>query len=184
MIGIGLFILFKVSSESLEIAKRRYRNGKAAFENGQYRKAVEELEKACALLDRNSKLGGEMQIWLATAYEAAGRSQEAIDLCEQLKLHPYPDTSKEARRLQYILKAPKLIRPKEWMTEIPDLGGLSDDGSKVRLTVSPKKSSGPKEPEELEFIDLSQVNTEDNRFILLTLIIIAVTLGSLIWLSF
>ena len=173
-----------MSSESLEIAKQRYRNGKAAFENGQYRQAVEELEKACALLPRNTRLGGEIQIWLATAYEAAGRNQEAIALCEQLKRHPYPDTSKDARRLQYIFKAPKLKRPKEWMTEIPDLGALSDDDSKIRLAVSPKKSSQSQESEELEFIDLSQVNTKDNRFILLALIIIAITLASLVWLSF
>ena len=89
-----------MSSESLEIAKQRYRNGKAAFENGQYRQAVEELDNACALLPRNTRLGGEIQICLATAYEAAVRNQEAIDLCEQLKRHPYPDTSKDARRLQ------------------------------------------------------------------------------------
>jgi len=173
-----------VSSESLEIAKRRYRNGKAAFENGEYRQAVEELEKACALLGPNTRLGGEVQIWLATAYEAAGQNQEAIALCERLKRHPYPDTSKEARRLQYILKAPKLKRPKKWMTQIPDLGELSDEGSTIRLAASAKKSSGNKEPEELEFIDLSQVNTKDNRFILLALIIIVMTLASLIWLSF
>ncbi|MEB3215163.1 MAG: tetratricopeptide repeat protein [Nostocales cyanobacterium 94392] len=173
-----------MSSESLEIAKQRYRNGKTAFENGKYRQAVEELEKACALLARNTRLGGEVQIWLATAYEAAGRNQDAIDLCEQLKRHPYPDTSKEAKRLQYILKAPKLERPKEWMTEIPDLGSLSDNESKMRLAASVKKSPAAKEPLEPELIDLSQVNTQDNRFIWLTLIIIVVTLGSLIWLSF
>ncbi|BAY85690.1 hypothetical protein NIES267_51910 [Calothrix parasitica NIES-267] len=172
-----------MSSESLEIAKQRYRNGKAAFENGKYRQAVEELKKACALLERNSRLGGEVQIWLATAYEAAGQNQEAIDLCEQLKRHPYPETSKEAKRLQYILKAPKLERPKEWMTEIPDLAALSDK-SKIRVSASPKKSSTPKEADETEFIDLSQVNTQDNRFIWLTLIAIAMTLVSLIWLSF
>ncbi len=171
-----------MSSESLERAKQRYRNGKAAFENGKYRQAVEELKKACALLERNSRLGGEVQIWLATAFEAAGENQEAIDLCEQLKRHPYPETSKEAKRLQYILKAPRLERPKEWMTEIPDLAALSDE-SKIRLAAFPKKSSA-KEVEEIEFIDLSQVNTQDNRFIWLALFVIAVTLGSLIWLSF
>ena len=171
-----------MSSESLERAKQRYRNGKAAFENGKYRQAVEELKKACALLERNSRLGGEVQIWLATAFEAAGENQEAIDLCEQLKHHPYPETSKEAKRLQYILKAPRLERPKAWMTEIPDLAALSDE-SKIRLAAFPKKSSA-KEVEEIEFIDLSQVNTQDNRFIWLALFVIAVTLGSLIWLSF
>ena len=172
-----------MSSESLEIAKQRYRNGKVAFQNGKYRQAVEELKKACALLERNSRLGGEIQMWLATSYEAACQNQEALDLSEQLKRHPYPETSKEAKRLQYILKAPKLQRPKEWMTEIPDLATLSDK-SKIRVAASVKKSSTPKEAEEIEFVDLSQVNTQDNRFIWLTLIVMAMTLGSLIWLSF
>lgn len=173
-----------MSSESLEIAKQRYRNGKAAFENGKYRQAVEELQKACALLERNTRLGGEVQIWLATAYEAAGESQAAIELCEQLKRHPYPETSKEAKRLQYILKAPKLERPKKWMTEIPDLATLSEGESTIRLATSSKKSSTPQEVEEIEFIDLENVNTKDNRFIWLALIVIAAVLISLIWLSF
>ena len=172
-----------MSSESLEIAKQRYHNGKAAFENGKYRQAVEELKKACALLERNSRLGGEVQIWLATAYEASGLNQEAIELCELLKRHPYPETSKEAKRLQYILKAPKLERPKEWMTEIPDLAALSDK-SKISVAASTKKSKARLEAEEMEFIDLSQVNTQDNSFIWLALIVIAVTVGSLVWLSF
>ena len=172
-----------MSSESLEIARQRYRNGKAAFENGKYRQAVEELNKACALLERNTRLGGEVQIWLATAYEAAGQNQEAIELCEQLKRHPYPETSKDAKRLQYIFKAPKLERPKEWMTEIPDLATLSDK-SKIRVAASRKKPPVAKQVEEVEFIDLSQVNTQDNRFIWLTLIVIAASLGSLVWLSF
>lgn len=35
-----------VSADSIEIAKTRYQTGKIAFENGQYREAVENLEKA------------------------------------------------------------------------------------------------------------------------------------------
>ena len=76
-----------------------------------------------------------------------------------------------------------MVRPNEWMTELPDLAALSDEG-KIRLAASPKKSSTTKEVDEIEFIDLSQVNTQDNRFIWLTLIVIAMTLVSLIWLSF
>ena len=61
-----------MSTESLEIARSRYQAGKLNFENGKYREAVENLEKASALLSRNSRLGGEVEIWLVTAYEAAG----------------------------------------------------------------------------------------------------------------
>jgi tetratricopeptide (TPR) repeat protein len=172
-----------VSTESLELAKSRYQAGKINFENGKYREAVEELEKSSALLSRNSRLGGEVQIWLVTAYEAAGRNEEAINLCQQLQRHPFPETSKQAKRLLYILKAPKLQRPSEWMTEIPDLGAISDNESKISVTLKPRKSSRPA-PAEPEFVDLSQVNTQDNRFIWVTLIVIVLTLSYLAWLSF
>jgi len=172
-----------VSAESLEIARGIFQTGKIAFESGKYREAVENLEKASALVAGNSRLGGEVQLWLVTAYEAAGRTEEAIALCQQLKRHPYSETSKQARRLVYILQAPKLQRPSEWMTEIPDLAALSDHESKIRLTAKSRQSSGQKKPPEPEFIDLSQVNTSDNRFIWLALIVIAFTLLYLVWLS-
>lgn len=173
-----------VSSESLEIAKARYQNGKIAFENGQYREAVEQLEKASSLLTRHSRLGGEVQIWLVTAYEAAERPEDALALCEQLKRHPHLEISKQAKELHYILKAPKLQRPKEWMTEIPDLGAVPDNETKIRLSVNNPKSSQRQMPPEPEFVDLTQVNTKDNRFIWMALIVIGLTLCSLVWLSF
>ncbi len=178
-----LICVENVSAESLEIAKNLYQSGKAAFESGQYRQAVENLEKAIALVNRNSRTGGEVQIWLVTAYEAAGRTEDAIALCEELKRHPFSETSKQARNLVYILKAPKLQRPREWMTQIPDLGALSDNESKIRLAAG-TKSSQSKKPTEREFVDLSQVNTKDNRFIWVALITISLILGSLVWLSF
>jgi tetratricopeptide (TPR) repeat protein len=172
-----------VSTESLEIGRSLYQTGKLNFENGKYREAVENLEKATALLSPNSRLGGEVQIWLVTAYEAAARTEEAIALCEQLQRHPFPETSKQAKRLLYILKAPKLQRPSEWMTEIPDLGTLSDNETKMRAVGNTGKST-PKAPTELELVDLSQVNTKDNRFIWAALIVIVSTLSYLAWLSF
>jgi tetratricopeptide (TPR) repeat protein len=173
-----------VSTETLEIAKVLYQSGKLAFENGKYREAVENLEKASALLSRNSRLGGEVEIWLVTAYEAAGRTEEAIALCQQLQRHPFPETSKQAKQLLYILKAPKLQRPSEWMTEIPDLGTLPDNEAKIRASGNPRKSSGQKTTAEPELVDLSQVNTRDNRFIWVALIVIGLTLSYLAWLRF
>lgn len=172
-----------LSNESLEIAKSLYQAGKINFENGKYREAVENLAKASALLSRNSRLGGEVEIWLVTAYEAAGRTEEAITLCQQLQRHPFPETSKQAKQLLYILKAPKLQRPSEWMTEIPDLGTLSDNDRKIRAAAQPQKSS-PSQPTELKLVDLSQVNTQDNRFIWVALIVIVLTILYLTWLSF
>lgn len=171
-------------SESIEIAKTRYQAGKIAFENGQYREAVENLEKASALLVPNSRLGGEVQIWLATAYEAAGRNEDALAICEQLKRHPFPETNQQARRLEYIWKAPKLNRPKEWMTEIPDLAAVSGNDSKVKFVANTSKSAGGQKNPEPEYVDLSQVNTQDNRFIVLSLIVVGLTVSYLAWLSF
>ena len=171
-------------SESIEIAKTRYQAGKIAFENGQYREAVENLEKASALLVPNSRLGGEVQIWLATAYEAAGRNEDALAICEQLKRHPFPETNQQARRLEYIWKAPKLNRPKEWMTEIPDLAAVSGNDSKVKFVANTSKSANGQKNPEPEYVDLSQVNTQDNRFIVLSLIVVGLTVSYLAWLSF
>ncbi|MCC5598948.1 tetratricopeptide repeat protein [Nostoc favosum] len=175
-----------MSVESLEIAKTRYQAGKAAFENGQYREAIENLEKASALLARNSRLGGEVEIYLVTAYEAVGRTDDAIALCERLKRHVHFEISKQARRMLYILKAPKLKRPSEWMTQIPDLGALSDNELKISVPAKSTKSSVQQKPKpaEPEFVDLSQVNTRDNRFIWVALIAIGLTISYLVWLNF
>ncbi|HYW21422.1 MAG TPA: hypothetical protein VE956_19400 [Nodularia sp. (in: cyanobacteria)] len=172
-----------MSTESLEIARSLYQAGKLNFENGKYREAVENLEKASALLSRNSRLGGEVEIWLVTAYEAADRTEEAIALCQQLQRHPFPETSKQAKQLLYILKAPKLQRPSEWMTQIPDLGTLSDNDAKIRASGNSAKSTR-QAPTEPELVDLSQVKTQDNRFIWVALIVIVLTLSYLAWLSF
>ena len=174
-----------MSSETLEIVRTEYKAGKAAFERGQYRSAVQHLEKASALVARNSRLGGEVQIWLVTAYEAAGRISEAIALCEQLKRHPDSETSKQARRLLYILQAPQLKRSTEWLTQIPDLGALPDNNTQTHLGsgTATSKRSVQQRPQP-EPVDITQVNTRDNSFIWVALIAIALTLGSLVWLNF
>ncbi|HAX80548.1 MAG TPA: hypothetical protein DCY88_33115 [Cyanobacteria bacterium UBA11372] len=173
-----------MSQESLEIVKTEYQAGKAAFERGQYRQSVQCLEKAAALVERNSRLGGEVQIWLVTAYEAAGQRQEAIALCTKLESHPSYETRKQGRRLRYILEAPQLKRPAEWMTQIPDLASLPDNAAETRLgrAAAPVKSK-PRTPPKPEPVDLSQVNTKDNLFIWVALAAIAITLVGLWWLS-
>jgi tetratricopeptide (TPR) repeat protein len=169
-----------VNTESLELARTRYQAGKVAFENGKYRESVENLEKARDLLERNSRLGGEVEIWLVTAYEAAGRTEDAIALCQQLRRHPHSETRDQARRLVYILQAPKLKRPSNWMTQIPDLGTLGDNEAKIRISPKPRPSQR-KPPAEKEFVDLSQVNTKDNRFIWVALMAIALIISYLVW---
>lgn len=173
-----------MSSENRDKAKIEYQAGKAAFERGDYRQSVEYLEKASALVVRNSRLGGEVQMWLVTAYEAAGQRTEAIALCKQLKRHPDPETNKQSRNLLYILEAPQLERRPEWLTEIPDLTAVSESEHKFRQGSGVKRANPlPTKRIEAEPIDLSQVNTKDNRFIWVALIAISLILGGLVWSS-
>ena len=174
--------LIKQVSSDLEIVRTEYKAGIADFERGQYRSSVQHLEKASAIVPRNSRLGGEVQIWLVTAYEAAGQRTEAIALGEQLKRHPHIETSKQARRLVYIMQAPQLQRPPEWLTQIPDLGAVSDNETKTRFgSANVNNSPKPKQRSVPEPIDLSQVNTRDNNFIWIALIVIALILAGLVW---
>jgi tetratricopeptide (TPR) repeat protein len=170
-----------------QLAQTQYQAGKDAFERGQYRQSVQYLEKAVSLSDRGSRLGGEMQIWLVTAYEAAGQQQASIDLCEQVSRHPDYKIRKQGSRLLYILKAPRLkIRP-EWLTEIPDLTGLEEGDRDIKgssqYQTATKRPSRLKPKIPAEPIDLSQVNTQDNRFVWVALGAIILTLAGLFWLS-
>ncbi|NJK70116.1 MAG: hypothetical protein HC789_14885 [Microcoleus sp. CSU_2_2] len=173
-----------MTSEKLEIVQTQYQAGKVAFEGGQYAKAVKSLEAASALVDRASRLGGEVQIWLVTAYQASGNTEGAIALCRQLTRHPSLETRKQAKRLIFILEAPQLTIPPEWMVKIPDLTAL-DENESTSFQASPNadiKYAKPK-PTVPEPVDLSQVNTKDNRFIWAALVATIITFCCLVWLS-
>lgn len=175
-----------MSSQNLEVIKTEYQAGKVAFERGEYRQSVQRLAKASALVDRYSSLGGEVQIWLVTAYEAAGQTTEAIALCNQLKNHPDLETRKQAQRLLYILEAPKLKTRREWLIEIPDMSGLENGESKFRqvsAAAQTKRPSSKRSQPELAPVDLTGVNTKDNRFIWLALILTVLSLGSWLFLK-
>ncbi|NJL37357.1 MAG: hypothetical protein HC899_11870 [Leptolyngbyaceae cyanobacterium SM1_4_3] len=175
-----------MSAENLEAAKAQYQMGKAAFERGAYRQSVQSLEKAASLVARNTPFGGEVQVWLITAYDAAGQREAAIALCETVSRHPDYDTRKQGKRLLYILKAPLLKTRPEWLTQIPDLTALDEsEGSKggTNYPAPAKRPPRPRPQPDPEPIDLSQVNTKDNAFIWVALVAIALTIGSLLWFS-
>lgn len=172
-----------MSSENKEQFYIKYQAGKAAFERGDYRASVNYLVQAIALVNRNSSLGGEAQIWLVTAYEAAGKKEEAIALCRQLSKHLDPEIRKQGKRLLYILQAPQLKRPAEWMTTIPDLGSIAESDPADRRGSSTFTSSKPKASQKLEPepLDPSKINSKDNQFVWVSLIVLGLTLGGLIW---
>ncbi|MEC4802674.1 MAG: hypothetical protein SAJ12_15985 [Jaaginema sp. PMC 1079.18] len=156
-----------------------YRAGKLAFERGQYRRSIEALEASLELLPRTNRLAGDAQIWLVTAYQAAGQNQDAIALCQSLLQHPSITIRGKAKRLLEILKAPVLKRPKEWMTEIPDLAALDESRQRDRYITSKKRDRPPAEPNPDDYVDLSQVDNSDNGFVGLTLVLVLLVLGSL-----
>ena len=155
-----------------------YDTGKIALERGDYRLSVENLEKALELISAGSLLGGEVQIWLVTAYQAVGQQEEAIALCEQLTAHPQFKIRDKASDVLYIMKAPRLERPPEWMVEIPDLA-TTETGNPQYLATKATKGNKIKRNRVTPEVDLSQVDTKDNQFIGIALIVIILSLGSL-----
>jgi hypothetical protein len=178
-----------VVSDRLDLVNREYQAGKTAFERGEYRQSVQFLERASALVEPGTRLGGEVQIWLVTAYEAAGQRTEAISLCRKVSQHPDLKTRKQGKRLLYILEAPKLKTRPEWLTEIPDLSTIADNESDLdfgRSKFAPTKP--PKRPEKKQMVvpdpvDPTQVNTQDNRFIWVALAAAIALILGLVWLS-
>ena len=177
-----------MNPENLEVAKVELAYGQAAFERGNYRQSIQHLEDAIGLVSRMTPLGGEIQIWLVTAYTAADRQEAAIALCDTLTRHPDLETRKQSRQLLYILQAPKLKPRSEWLTQIPDLGDIADGnddafkGGGRYAQLNPRKSRHPPSSEQ-ESIDLSQVNTQENQFIWIALIGTGLIIGSLVWLG-
>jgi tetratricopeptide (TPR) repeat protein len=164
-----------------------YQAGQIAFERGEYRQAVSYFLTAIAQVQINTRIGGEAQIWLVTAFEAAGQIQEAKALCQKLANHPNLDTRQASKRMLYIMAAPELVRRDEWLTKIPDLSHLEDrDGKVGGGGNNPPPPLPPKQPQSLEEryapVDLSQVNTQDNGFISIALIFTAIALLGL-WIA-
>lgn len=169
-----------MTPDSNDLAKTEYARGQAAFERGRYRESVEFLERGVELARPATALGGEVQIWLVNAYSAVGRQEDAIALCEVLTRHPQLDTRKQAKNLLYILQAPSLQKREEWNTKIPDLADLTEEGrNNAGAYVSAAPRPRPRKPkeEDEEPIDLSQVNSRDNLFLVVAFGAIALLLA-------
>jgi hypothetical protein len=163
-----------------------YQAGQSAFERGEYRQAVTYFLAAVAQVQPSTAIGGEAQIWLVTAFEAAGQISEAIALCQQLANHPHLDTRQASKRMLYIMQAPDLARRDEWLSKIPDLSHLEDREGKAGGSSNSPSLPPPPPPRSLEEryapIDLSQVNTQDHHFTAIALGFIAIVLLGL-WIS-
>jgi len=174
-----------VAQEPLDTIDSLYQAGQFAFEQGRYRESVQYLERARQAVEPNSRLGGEIQIWLVTAYEASGQKPEAIALCKQLIRHPTLETRQQARRLREVLEAPKLYIDPEGFVKIPDLNHLDDKedsrSQTYRVTSTQSVSKPPSPPVGVNF---DEVKTQDNYFLWIALIIMLLVSGGFLWLGF
>ncbi|CAL5197228.1 unnamed protein product [Lathyrus oleraceus] len=116
-------VLEKVAKEQAEkraMAQLMFDLGQKAYGRGKYGRAIKFLEGALTIIARPTLFGGEIQIWLAMAYEANNRHNDCIDLYKQLeKSHPIVSIRRQAAELRYILEAPKLKITQEEMVTIP-----------------------------------------------------------------
>ena len=170
-----------MSNQSPEKFQKYYQTGIKALENGKYRLSITQLESAKELVNFSTRLGAEVQMLLITAYQAVGDRQQAIALCQELITHPNASIRQKAKDVLYIIQAPKLERPPEWMSQIPDLS--SDEKDKPQYVTAKKTKTQKKAENEIPLSDLSQVNTEDNQFIWFALILAILTVASLIYLN-
>ncbi|XVF02537.1 hypothetical protein REPUB_Repub04eG0183700 [Reevesia pubescens] len=117
----------KEQAERRETAQLMFELGQKAYGKGMYGRAIEFLEGALTIIPRPTLFGGEIQIWLAMAYEANNRHADCIALYQQLeKKHPSVSIRRQAAELRYILQAPKLKISQEEMVTIPLIGSSYD----------------------------------------------------------
>eukprot|EP00884_Botryococcus_braunii_P009122 jgi/Botrbrau1/18210/Bobra.53_1s0069.1 len=131
-----------------------FNRGKYFYERGQYPEAVAALTKALDNEGPFSQLGGEIQLWLALAYQATGKEQECIDLYKTLEnTHPNPAIKRQAANLRFILEAPRLkLRPDERVS-VPVLKpeeSASRAAKKTYGRIRGPTSSKPPKPKTLE----------------------------------
>lgn len=114
-------LLAQKAQEQVEKKKRAqdlFQFGIRAYGRGDYHQSVQILEAALSNVEVGSRLGGEIQVWLAMAYDANGQRAACITLYKRLEnSHPLPAIRKQAYDLRYIAQAPKLkLSPDEILT--------------------------------------------------------------------
>lgn len=108
-----------------EARARKFAQGKVAYERGQYPSSVTLLEAALNEEGPFTQLGGEIQMWLALAYQACGREEDCIEMYKSIeKSHPLPAIRRQAADLRYIMEAPKLQLGEDEKVKIPVLTDL------------------------------------------------------------
>ncbi|MEI6329244.1 MAG: tetratricopeptide repeat protein [Pseudanabaena sp. ELA645] len=145
-----------------QIASELYQEAVSNFESGNYQKAIALLERARALAILESRLGGDILIWLANSYDAIGKIEEAIAICRSLKKHPVGDIRKSAKYMLGILTAPPLSKLEGVTSEIPILESPDTYQSKP---VARKTGQNSKEQKPFREVSLEKPNTDNSNSI-------------------
>lgn len=164
----------EVSAEQL--ASQLYQEGVSNFENGNYHQSIALLERARTLAILETTLGGEILIWLANAYDAVGKTEEAIAICRSLKKHPVNSVRKSARYMLGIFTAPQLSKLEGVVSEVPILQSPDTYQSKP---IPRSKSLSDTERKPFREVSLEKPNTNSsNNFlwvaIAITLLLLAI----------
>jgi len=139
----------KLESRAEELKRERearavkFAQGKVAYERGQYSSSVTLLEAALNEEGPFTQLGGEIQMWLALAYQACGREEDCIEMYKTIeKSHPLPAIRRQAADLRYIMEAPKLQLGEDEKVQIPVLTDLDPATRGGRAPLPRTRSSG------------------------------------------
>lgn len=84
--------------------------GQRAMQRGIYGTAVSSLEKVTKWCSTNSQVGSQVFLELAMAYEATGRTSEAIQVYQTLSTSRMEDVKFNAKRLLYGIEAMQFMR--------------------------------------------------------------------------
>jgi len=95
--------------------------GQLAMQRGIYATAVSALEKVTRWCSTNSKVGSRVYLELAMAYEAVGRTEEALQVYKTLSQCRMEDVKFNAKRLLYGMEAMELMK------------GVSSDFSRKKI---------------------------------------------------
>ncbi|MFM7603156.1 MAG: tetratricopeptide repeat protein [Pseudanabaena sp.] len=147
----------EISAEQL--ASELYQKGVSNFESGNYQQAITLLDRARALAILETNLGGEILIWLANAYDADGKTDEAIAICRSLKKHPVSSVRKSARYMLGILTAPQLSKLEGVVSEVPIL--QSPDSYQSKPVAKSSTTTNIQKP--FREVPLEKPNTESNN---------------------
>jgi tetratricopeptide (TPR) repeat protein len=159
-----------------------FQAGIFSFERGDYQRAIAQFQQALSNVNEKTQIGGEIQIWLANAYDAVGNSTEAIALCRRLKTHSDRDVRKSANYVLGILSAPQLDRLKDAVSTIPSLQNLdSSNPPSTPSSSSAKPALSLKQDREVLQSDPnnSRSESQNNWFIWTTCAIILAAL--IVW---